>query len=93
AFYAAIYPHHPYGHPILGTIESVLTLTIDDLKQFYHHYYTTKNAMIVIEGLPPKSTQDIEQALQELKTLVEKYTGATTRAEILHKERMTTELI
>lgn len=48
--------------------------------------------MIVIEGLPPKNMQDIDSALQEMRMLVEKYTGASVKTEILHTQKRQIEL-
>lgn len=35
----------------------------------------TKNSILVLEGLPPVSRHDIEEAAQELKNLIQKYCG------------------
>ncbi|MBU1018963.1 MAG: phenylalanine--tRNA ligase beta subunit-related protein [Patescibacteria group bacterium] len=45
----------------------------------------TKNAVLVLEGLPPVTREEIEQALQELKELVEKYCGGEVESIILDK--------
>lgn len=50
AFYAHVYPHHPYSHSVLGTSETVKLITIEDLKNFFNTYYVSQNAVINIVG-------------------------------------------
>lgn len=50
AFYSAIYGSQPYGHQIIGTVDSVKKLTQRDLQNFYNQYYVAKNASIIIVG-------------------------------------------
>ncbi|MCP4698128.1 MAG: insulinase family protein [Gammaproteobacteria bacterium] len=50
AFYASVYPGHPYGTPLEGTEESVSGLTLADLQAFYTKYYVAKNAVVTIVG-------------------------------------------
>ncbi len=42
--------HHPLGHAILGTEESVLAITADDLRTFMHSNYTPENIVISAAG-------------------------------------------
>jgi len=48
AFWAAMYPNHPYGRQ--ATPESVAALTRDDLVAFYARYYNAANASITLVG-------------------------------------------
>jgi len=48
AFWAAMYPDHPYGQQ--ATPESVAALTRDDLAAFHARYYTAANASITLVG-------------------------------------------
>ena len=48
AFWAAMYPDHPYGRQ--ATPESVATLTRDDLAAFHARYYSAANASITLVG-------------------------------------------
>lgn len=50
AFYAAVYGPQGYSHPVLGSKESVTTLTPADLSVFYKQYYVAKNALITVVG-------------------------------------------
>ncbi len=50
AFFKALYPQHPYGNPVDGTMGSVEALTANDVKAFFKRYYVAANAMVVIVG-------------------------------------------
>ena len=43
----------------------------------------TKNALLVIEGLPPATKADVAKATEELKALVEKYCGGSVSTFLL----------
>ena len=45
----------------------------------------TKNCILVIEGLPPVTKEEIETATKELKVMVEKYCGGTLIHSVLDK--------
>ncbi len=49
-FYANLYPQHPYHTPSVGNEDSVKSISIDDVKEFYNSHYTAKNAVIAIVG-------------------------------------------
>jgi zinc protease len=46
----SIYPYHPYGLPLAGTIETVTALTRDDLVRFYQTFYIASNMVVVVAG-------------------------------------------
>jgi zinc protease len=48
AFWAAMYPNHPYGRQ--ATPESIATLSRDDLVAFHGRYYNAANASITLVG-------------------------------------------
>ena len=48
AFWAAMYPSHPYGQQ--ATPESIAALERDDLAAFHKRYYTANNASITLVG-------------------------------------------
>lgn len=52
----------------------------------------TKDAFIVIEGLPPVNQTKIQQALSELKELIQKYCGGDIKTAILDKTNPIIEL-
>lgn len=46
----------------------------------------TKNCIIVVEGLPPVTKEEVEAATNELKELVQKYCGGQLTHAVLNKE-------
>ncbi len=51
AFYETLYPEdHPYHHSGTGTIETVESLTVDDLRAFHQQYYGPKGTVMVVVG-------------------------------------------
>lgn len=51
----------------------------------------TKKCILVIEGLPPVTKEEIEIATKELKEMVEKYCGGTSTYSVLDKDSPETE--
>jgi lysyl-tRNA synthetase class 2 len=50
----------------------------------------TKEAMLVVEGLPPVGRGDVETIAEELCRLVQTFCGGESRFEILHREKAET---
>lgn len=50
AFWADLYPDHPYGSLPEGTPESLAQLDIEDLRRFHQQYYSAGNAVIALVG-------------------------------------------
>jgi zinc protease len=64
AFFDILYPNHPYGHPVIGTEKTVLTISKEDLAQFHKKYFVAKNASVVIVGdLSEDKAKEISNAL------------------------------
>ncbi len=49
-----IYRSHPYGHTTEGTVTSVESLTLEDVKNFYRSHYTQASVVIGLAGGYPK---------------------------------------
>ena len=65
--FEAVYPQgHPYSWLTIGSQEDLSAATFDDVKDFFHTYYTPNNLSLVVAG-------DFDPA--EAKRLVEKYFG------------------
>ncbi|MDR2839572.1 MAG: insulinase family protein [Azonexus sp.] len=62
AFWAALYPDHPYGRQ--ATPESIAALNRDDLAAFHARYYTAANASITLVG--DLSRAEAEQIADQL---------------------------
>jgi zinc protease len=45
-----VFPNHPYGAPVEGTIESVGTLTRDDVVGFYQRHVRPDTAIVAVVG-------------------------------------------
>ncbi len=67
--YQMIFKSTPYGHPEAGLIESVKSISIEDVKNFYRRYYTRNNVVIGIGGGFDKSV------IKEIQTSLEKLPG------------------
>ncbi len=50
AFYENLYPGNPYAHPVLGTGQTVNAMTRNQLDDFYHRYFVSSNAKIILVG-------------------------------------------
>ena len=60
-----VYPQgHPYAHTVIGSHEDLTAASVDDVKDFFHTYYTPNNLSLAITG-------DFDPA--EAKRLIEKY--------------------
>ena len=47
---ASAFQVHPYRWPIIGWMEDLKRLTLDDLKEYYKTYYNPSNAFLVVVG-------------------------------------------
>lgn len=52
----------------------------------------TKNAVLVIEGLPPVGKETVSAALEQLKELIQKYCGEEVHSFILNSEKLVADL-
>lgn len=50
AFYKTLYGDQPYGHPVLGSSDTIKAITRANVENFYKQYYVTANAKIIIVG-------------------------------------------
>ena len=63
-----MYEGHPYRHPVQGTVQGVESITLDDVKAFYHERYTFENLQIGLAGdfpesFPERVREDFKKAL------------------------------
>ena len=62
-----LYPaSHPYGHPVIGSVEDIKAATLDNVIDFFNTYYVPANATLVVGG-------DFDK--DKTRALVEKYFG------------------
>ena len=76
AFWAAMYPNHPYGRQ--ATPESVARLRRDDLVAFHARYYNAANASITLVG--DLSRADAEQIAESIAAGLPKGAAASLPA-------------
>ncbi len=50
AFNDILFGVHPYGHPVIGTRESVGNIARDDIVNFYETYFRPNNSILLIAG-------------------------------------------
>lgn len=60
----ALFRVHAYRFPVIGTMEDLNRITLDDLKNYYQKYYAPDNATLVVVG---------DVTLPEVEELVKKY--------------------
>ena len=46
----ALFPHHPYGRPIIGFLDTLAGMTPESMRDFYRRFYHPANATLVISG-------------------------------------------
>jgi zinc protease len=63
---AMLWPHHPYGTPVIGWLHEIQTLDRERALEFYRTWYAPNNAILVIAG-------DVDAA--EVRPLAERYYG------------------
>ncbi len=50
AVQAALFPHHPYGTPIIGWGHEIESLGREDALAYYRRFYTPENAVLIVAG-------------------------------------------
>jgi zinc protease len=63
---AAMFVAHPYHHPIVGWMNDLEHMTVDDVKAWYERWYMPNNATLIVAG-------DVDA--QQVLRLAEKYFG------------------
>jgi zinc protease len=66
ALNAAAFVAHPYHHPIVGWMDDLEHMTVEDAKAWHDRFYAPNNATMVVTG-------DVDA--QQVRTLAEKYFG------------------
>jgi zinc protease len=63
---AMLWPHHPYGTPVIGWLHEINALDRETALRFYETWYAPNNAILVVAG-------DVNA--EELRPLAERYYG------------------
>ncbi len=69
-FMVTAYQAHPYRNPVIGWMDDLKTLRVDDLQAWYRRWYAPNNATLVVVG-------DVEP--DEVVTLARRHFGALPR--------------
>ncbi len=72
-----LWGNSPYGHPVTGLADEIMSLTAEDVRDFYQSYYAPNNAVLVMAG-------DIN--VPTAKKLAEKYYGKIPAREIIKQK-------
>jgi len=75
---ASAFQVHPYRWPIIGWMEDLKRLTLNDLKEYYKTYYNPSNAFLVVVG-------DFKK--EELLPRIEKAFGSYSKGVVPNQER------
>jgi zinc protease len=66
-----LYPAgHPYSWPVIGSMRDLSAASLEDVQDFFRHYYTPNNASLVVAG-------DVRPA--EVRRLAQRYFGEIPR--------------
>jgi predicted Zn-dependent peptidase len=49
-FYETLWTGHPLGRPVLGTVQTISSVSRDQVKRFYKRHYTPANFVVVAAG-------------------------------------------
>jgi len=49
-FAATAFGHHPYGRPVVGWMDDLVRLRMEDVADWYHRWYAPDNALLVVVG-------------------------------------------
>lgn len=66
AFQGIVYRTHPYSRPVIGFMNDLENMTVEDTKEWYKHWYAPNNATVVVVG-------DVKA--QEVYALAKQYFG------------------
>ena len=69
-----------YGIPIIGTMDDINSISIDDLKNWYNKYYSPSNAILIIAG---------DFNTEKTKELISKYFGPIPDRKVKNREVQT----
>ena len=88
-FMDQMFPDHPYGYPIMGTVDTVSSFTLDTIRDFVEKQYTSYRITIVAVGAVEhkKIVKQAEKLMGDYRTI----TNARTDYELfdpIEKERI-----
>jgi zinc protease len=68
-FDSVLFENHPYGRPDDGYVETIQSITRDDMEKFHHAHFGPQGMVIVIVGAvePKKAVEQVERVLGKWK--------------------------
>lgn len=66
-----MYGESNLGRPIIGTVESLKNMTVEDLRKYYEKWFVAKNIIIGVVGDYGSEEKILNLIKQEFKTLIE----------------------
>lgn len=66
ALHAAAFVAHPYHHPVVGWMDDLEHMTVDDVKAWYQRWYAPNNATLIVSG---------DVSATKVEEMAEKYFG------------------
>lgn len=81
---ATLFKHHPYGTPIIGWQNEMLSLTKEDALAFYERFYSPNNAILVVAG--DVDTGDVMELAERVYGKVARRTGDVIRVRVREPE-------
>ncbi|SES64210.1 zinc protease [Nitrosomonas marina] len=75
---ATAYQSHPYRRPVIGWMNDLENMTVEDAQTWYDRWYTPNNAVLVITG-------DVNPG--EVKTLAQRYYGKIPARPVLSLDK------
>ena len=49
-YQSATFQAHPYGRPVVGWMNDLENMTVEDAREWYHNWYAPNNAVLVVVG-------------------------------------------
>ena len=68
------FPVHPYGRPVIGSMQDLDRETIEDLNHFYNRFYNPSHAILVLAG---------DFKTEQAKKWIQKYYGSLPPAPVV----------
>lgn len=60
ALQAALFPHHPYGTPVIGWSHEIESLDRQDALAYYRRFYTPENVILLVAGdVEPETVREL----------------------------------
>ncbi|MAJ09973.1 MAG: peptidase M16 [Ponticaulis sp.] len=72
-----LFAGHPYGIPVIGYMDEVTQLTLDDANHFYNYWYGPQNAILVVAG--DITAEELRPMAEEIYGVIEPTAASDSR--------------